>query len=120
MDVLYVTAYVRAISGRRRGFEGNFRIDARSIDCKAPASNLKAVGIKQEGKKACGVDDGKRREWSYGFARLSFLGCESVTQIIFGPEDCAPTLGLVALENAGIVVDPKTKILRRLPALPLK
>jgi hypothetical protein len=48
------------------------------------------------------------------------LGEETVAQIIFGPHDAEPILGVVALENTGVVVDPVTKTIKRLHAKPLK
>ena len=41
-------------------------------------------------------------------------------RVIFGPEDTEPILGVKVLEMAGLVVDPKSHRLRRLPALYLK
>jgi hypothetical protein len=43
-----------------------------------------------------------------------------VVQVIFGPPDTEPILGVVALENVSIVVDPATQQLKRLHASPLK
>lgn len=40
--------------------------------------------------------------------------------VIFGPDDAEPILGVTALESAGIVVDPRTQQLKRLPAISLK
>jgi predicted aspartyl protease len=48
------------------------------------------------------------------------MGEETVAQVIFGPRGSEPILGVVALENVGIVVDPVTRTLKRLPAKPLK
>jgi hypothetical protein len=48
------------------------------------------------------------------------MGAEIVAQIIFGPEDCDPMLGVVALENTGIDVDPASRGLKRMAAKPLK
>ena len=48
------------------------------------------------------------------------MGAETVTQIIFGPEHAEPILGVVALENTGIGVDPRTKKLLKMTAKPLK
>jgi predicted aspartyl protease len=59
-------------------------------------------------------------EMAYGFARISFIGTETVAQVIFGPEDCEPLLGAVALENTGVTVDPATRTLRKVYAKPLK
>jgi len=57
---------------------------------------------------------------TYGFARISLMGSETVVQIIFGPNDCEPLLGVVALENIGIGVDPISKTLKRMAVKPLK
>ena len=43
-----------------------------------------------------------------------------MAQIIFGPPETEPILGVVALENTGVTVDPVTKTLRRMHAKPLK
>ncbi len=43
-----------------------------------------------------------------------------VAQILFGPENVEPILGLVALENTGIGVDPRTKKLLKMTAKALK
>ncbi len=41
------------------------------------------------------------------------MGAETVAQVIFGPDDAEPILGVVALENTGIGVDPVTRTLKR-------
>ena len=48
------------------------------------------------------------------------MGSETVTQVIFGPDNCEPILGVVALENTGIGVDPITRTLKKMSAKPLK
>ncbi len=59
-------------------------------------------------------------EYEFGFARIAFMGQETVAQIIFGPEGGEPIMGVVVLENLGFVVDPVSKQLKRLAAKPLK
>lgn len=54
--------------------------------------------------------DGRPVEMLYGFARVSIIGTETVTQVIFGPDDAEPILGVVALENTGITVDPSHEL----------
>ena len=41
-------------------------------------------------------------------------------RVIFGPEGTEPLLGVIALQSVGIIVDPRTEKLKRLPAIPLK
>ena len=81
---------------------------------------LVQAGIRPEGKAVYELANGEPVEYEYGFARITFLGAETVAQIIFGPPETEPILGVVALENTGVTVDPVTKTLRRMHAKPLK
>jgi clan AA aspartic protease len=120
MGVTHVTAQVQSLTRRGRAFRAEFLVDTGAVDCTAPASRLRAAGIKPEGKAVYEMADGRPVEMQYGFARVSFVGAETVAQVIFGPEESEPILGVVALENTGITVDPATRTLRRLHAKPLK
>lgn len=64
--------------------------------------------------------DGQSQEFEIGEARLSFLEERFPTLVLFGPDSSEPILGVIALEAAGLVVDPTTQTLRKLAALPLK
>jgi len=48
------------------------------------------------------------------------MGSETVAQVVFGPDEGEPILGVVALENTAIGVDPATKTLKKNAATPLK
>ena len=112
MGLTYVTATVRDLA------------ETGAIDCMAAASVLHLAGIKIQGKDAYELANNAKNnkvvEYPYGFARVTFMGSETVTRIIFGEEDCEPILGVVALESVGIDVDPVTKTLRKMSAKPLK
>ena len=86
----------------------------------APASALKKIGVVPEGKELFELANGTAVEYRYGFARISFLGAHTITRVIFGAEDTEPLLGVVALEDTGIGVDPVTRTLKRMAAKPLK
>jgi hypothetical protein len=120
MGVTHVTTQIESLAGKKRPYRAEFLVNTGSLDCMAPAGKLKAAGIKREGKAVYEMADGRSLEMHYGFARVSFIGAETVAQVIFGPEDCEPLLGVVALENTGITVDPATRTLHRLHAKPMK
>jgi len=90
------------------------------VDCLAPRDRLRAAGVRPERRKVYEPANGQPVEYEVGFARLAFLGEETVVQVIFGPPGVEPILGVVALENVGVTVDPTTRTLRRLHASPLK
>jgi len=101
-------------------YEADFLVDTGAWYSMAPASELKKIGIYPVGKETYQLASGELREYEYGNAELRFMDEVVPTRIIFGPDDIEPILGVVALEEAGIIVDPPNQRLRKLSVLPLK
>jgi clan AA aspartic protease len=101
-------------------YDANFLVDTGAVESMAPASELKRVGIKPVGKRTYELASGELRDYEYGLAQLRFMDEITSTDIIFGPENADPILGVLALEGAGFIVDPKSQTLRKLRARPLK
>ena len=120
MGIIKVTASITKLTKTGQPYESEFLVDTGAIDCMAPESELVKAGIRVEGKEVYELANGQPVEYNYGFARITFMGAETVTQVIFGPKDAEPILGVVALENVGIGVDPVTRTLRKMTAKPLK
>jgi clan AA aspartic protease len=120
MGLTHITVAVSDLTNSAAAYEGEFLVDTGAIDCLAPSDHLLAAGIKPEGKAIYELADGTPVELEYGFARIKFFGEETVGQIIFAEPGSEPILGVVALENVGLVVDPVSKTLKRLHAKPLK
>ena len=120
MGIIKVTASITNLTKTGQPYESEFLVDTGAIDCMAPESELVKAGIRVEGKEVYELANGQPVEYNYGFARITFMGAETVTQVIFGPKDAEPILGVVALENVGIGVDPVTRTLRKMTAKPLK
>ncbi|MBM4037004.1 MAG: clan AA aspartic protease [Planctomycetes bacterium] len=119
MGVTHVTVRVTDIGQAGTPYEDEFVVDTGAVHCLAPAERLRAAGVQPEGKDVYTLANGEAVEYEYGFARLKFLGMDAVARIIFGPAKAEPLLGVLALEDAGIVVDPRTHELKRLHSLPL-
>jgi len=120
MGLTHVTVTLSNLVNDKSNYENEFLVDTGAIDCFAPSNALHAAGIRIEGKDVYALTNGEIIEYPYGFARVAFMGAETVTQVIFGPDDCEPLLGVVALENTGIGVDPTTRTLKKMSAKPLK
>jgi len=123
MGITHVTTTVWNLAKDGQPYEAEFLVDTGAIDCLVPAEALAAAGVagvKVERKKIYELENGQPVEYEVGFARIEFMGEATVAQVIFGPAQAEPILGVVALENTGIIVDPTTNSLKRLPALPLK
>jgi clan AA aspartic protease len=120
MGVTHVTTTIRDLGMQGPPFEAEFLVDTGAIDCMAPREALLAADVTPEGRAVYELANGQPVEYEYGFARVSFMGVETVAQIILGPANAEPFLGVVALENTGVMVDPVTKTLKRVHAKPLK
>jgi predicted aspartyl protease len=101
-------------------FESIFVINKAISDTMAPASDLTRVGIEPAGRLTYELADGTLQEFSFGIAQIEFMGEITAGRVIFGPEGTEPILGVIALQSVGIIVDPRTESLKRLPAIPLK
>jgi clan AA aspartic protease len=106
--------------GSNNLYDAEFLVDTGAVESMAPASELKRVGLKPVGKRTYELASGELREYEYGLAELRFMDEITSTDIIFGPEKTEPILGVLALEGAGFIVDPKNQTLRKLKARPLK
>jgi clan AA aspartic protease len=120
MGLTKVTVTISDLAKVRKPYEDDFLVDTGAVDCLVSASKLKKAGVKPEGTAVYELANGTPVEYEYGFARVSFMGAETVAQVIFGPENAEPILGVVALENTGIGVDPRTKKLLKMTAKALK
>jgi clan AA aspartic protease len=120
MGLTKVTTRITPFANGEKSFEAVFLVDTGVTDLMVPAPELEKIGLRREGKMAYELANGEIREYAYGLARIEFLGEITAGRIIFGDAGCEPLLGVTALESVGIVVDPASKTLRRLPAIPLK
>ena len=72
----------------KQPYESEFLVDPGAIDCMAPEGELIKAGIQVEGKEVYELANGQPVEYNYGFARITFMGAETVTQVIFGTKGC--------------------------------
>ena len=104
----------------QRTYSAEFLVDTGAMDSMAPASELRKIGIEPVGKRFYELASGEFQEYEHGIAQVSFMGEVTWTDIIFGPDKCGPILGVITLENAGFLVDPKNQRLMKPLARPLK
>jgi clan AA aspartic protease len=120
MGLTKVTVRISAFGNGDRSYESVFLVDTGATDSMVPSPELEKIGVKKEGKMAYELADGTVREYPFGLARIEFMGETTAGRVIFGLPGAEPILGVTALESVGIMVDPTTKTLKRLPAIPLK
>ena len=119
MGLTHVAVKLRSF-GSLDEFQAKFLVDTRATDSLVPAAALSQIGIQPIGKMRYELADGNIHEFEFGLAEISFMNETTAGRVIFGPDGVEPILGVTALESAGIVVDPVSRTLKRLPAISLK
>ena len=120
MRVIHVPVALKGPGAANGSYEAVFLVDTGASDTMVPSSELERVGIQPAGKLTYELADGTLHEYAFGLAQIEFMGEVTAGRVIFGPEGTEPLLGVIALESVGIIVDPRTQSLKRLPAIPLK
>lgn len=120
MGLIHVPCVIRRVDTADGAYQAEFLVDTGATDSMAPASELRRIGVEPVGRMAYELADGTVREYVFGLARIQFMGEITAGRVLFGPEEAEPLLGVTALESVGITIDPTTRTLKRLPAIPLK
>lgn len=120
MALTHVTVRLKNLARTNGAYEADFLVNPGATDSLAPAAELRRAGIHPVGQTAYELADGRLEEYEFGLAEISFMGEVTAGRVIFGPDNVEPLLGVTALESVGITIDPATRTLKRLPAIPLK
>ena len=116
MGFIHVPVSVGPLIGQGLRYDADFLVDTGALDSMMPASTLREIGIEPEGANTYELADGSLREYQFAYARMEFMGTSVVTSVLFGPEVASPLLGVLALEAAGITIDPVGHRLKKMPA----
>lgn len=120
MGLTKVTTKISNFGNGKDFFEEVFLVDTGATDSRIPSDELEKIGIAKAGRTTYELADGSVRDFSFGLAKIEFMGETTAGRVIFGDPETEPILGVTALESVGILVDPANKTLKRLPAIPLK
>ncbi len=105
MGIFYQTFSLAAKTGSRFS-EVTAMVDTGSVYTLLPASALSALGVAPEWRSRFELADGSEQEYDLAEVRIRLNGQERTSVCIFGPPDCQPLLGVVALESFGLAADP--------------
>ena len=113
MGETHVMVTVRNPLDRQRCLEGRFLVDTGAVDSLVPRRWLEEVGIEPQGRRTYRLADGDAVEFEIAFAHLEFMDDVAPARVIVGGDEAEPLLGVIALEQAGVFVDPEGQKLRR-------
>ena len=99
-----------------KGCEVEFLADTGAIYTILPSSLLESLGIRRRGKRRFRLADNRVIERDVGFIGIRVGDREAVTVTVFGDEGLY-ILGVTALEELGLEVDPITGELKEMELL---
>jgi clan AA aspartic protease len=103
---------------RRRAFEEELLVDSGANYAVVPAPVLRRIGVRPRHRETFALADGRRVTRDTGTVFLEVAGREGASRVIFGRRGDAALLGVVALEEMGLMLDPLRRRLR--PLRPLR
>ena len=115
-----VAVTIRNPADPGRNWEAVFRVDTGATDCVVPRPALEGIGLTPRGQRVYELAEGREMKVDVTVAELEFMGEIVGGTIIYGDSDTEPLLGIAALESAGVIVDPTSRTLKKLPAVRLK
>ena len=109
VDVTLTNSKDQALS-----FSEKFWVDSGALYTFVPEDRLERIGIEPIHSRDLILADGRREKRLLGEALFSIQGLEGqmTCPVIFAPEGSLYLLGVTALENFGVDVDPTSKTLK--------
>lgn len=107
MGQTHVAVTARNLLEPERCWEGRFLVDTGATDSLVPRRRLEEIGVKPEERRAYRLADGSRAEFDTAWVVLEYMDNSAPMRVIFGADEAEPLLGVIALESAGIIVDPE-------------
>ena len=120
MGAPYVDVTIRNPADPQRSWTGKFLVDAGAFDSLVPRQRLDEIGLTPKGSRHYVLANGDRIARDITTADLEFRGEVVGGTIVYGDERAEPLLSVTALESGGFEVDPRSEVLKRLPAILLK
>lgn len=112
-----VKTKVRNPEEKERQFETELLVDTGAIYSVIPAKMLESLKIERKGIRKMRVVDGSVIERHLGIAEVEVKGDIAHGNVIFGEEADTSVLGVTALEELGLQVDPVTGELKPMELL---
>ena len=90
-------------------------VDSGAAYSIVPGTTLSKLGIRATGSRKFILADGSEIVRKTGAALFRFRGVEGASTVIFGEKGDASLLGVVTLEELGLILDPVRRDLRAMP-----
>lgn len=117
MGTIYLDILVKRLPADARGETSQFLVDTGAVYTLAPGDVLRRLGIAPHRELTLTLAGGTRTSRDMGGAYFEYQGTGGVAPVLFGQPGDMNLLGVTTMEAMGLMIDPLTRDLRRLPAM---
>ncbi len=119
MGITYTSVVISNPADSSLTWEGDFVVDTGAVDSLVPRDVLDAIGVKPKSRRVYTMADGSEVGMDVSTADMEIMGDLIGTTVVFGEAGTEPLLGAIAMQAAGVIVDPRRETLRKLPSIRL-
>lgn len=106
MGVTNISATVTNIENPEKKVRVNFMVDTGAAYTVLPYEFVKRLGLKAVKVQEFGLADGTVVKRKLSYAMVEINGQKSPSTVVLGEKNDSPLIGVITLENMGLMVDP--------------
>ncbi len=115
MGLTHVRVTIANPAKPRRSTQLQLMVDSGALYSVVPATTLRRLGIEPHGTRTFILANGTEIKRRMGAATFRVGKNVGTSTVIFGQRDDAALLGIVSLEDLGLMLDPLKRVLHPLP-----
>src|SRR5438093_10931395 len=115
MGLTHVRATIANPAKPRKSAALRLMVDSGAVYSVVPSAILRQLGIEPHSSRTFIMADGTEIRRKMGNAVFRIGKNRGTSTVIFGEGDDAALLGIVSLEELGLILDPLKRVLRPLP-----
>lgn len=106
MGITTISASIINIEDPHKKVSGKFIIDTGAAYTVVPQIQVKKLNLKPVKIQEFSLADGTTVKRKLGFAMVEIDGHRAPSTVVIGEKDDSPLIGVITLENMGLMVDP--------------
>lgn len=112
MGITTIKATIRNVDVPSKTVTATFLVDTGAAYTVLPQDLVKKLGLKAVKTQEFSLADGTVVSRKLGYAMVEIDGEKSPSTVVLGEKDDSPLVGVITLENMGLMVDPFKRTLR--------
>ena len=111
MGLTNIATIIADLTGKKK-VSGNFLVDTGAAYTVVPKEMVGKLNLKPDRIQEFSLADGTIVSRKLGSAVIEIDGKKAASTVVLGEKDDSPLLGVITLENMGLMVDPFSRKLR--------